>query len=138
VAVRTLLVEDSIPFRSLLKRRLEQVGCTVVGEAANASQGLELFRELRPDLVTLDLVLESNGELDSKALFRAIRQESPKSVVMVLSAHPKAHEGNDFLREGAIAYLEKNFMNVGDLLKLLGRTFPELQIDAAKSSTRRF
>src|ERR1039457_3697740 len=52
--IKTLIVEDSMPTRRMLRARLETLGCTIVGEAENPTQGLKLFRELDPQIVTLD------------------------------------------------------------------------------------
>jgi two-component system, chemotaxis family, chemotaxis protein CheY len=62
VAIQTLIVEDSPTGRSVLRRRLEEIGCEIVGEAGNASAALELFRTLHPQLVTLDLLMPQVGE----------------------------------------------------------------------------
>jgi len=127
VAIRALLVEDSIPIRALLRRRLERLGCDVVGEAGTAEEGLERFHELLPDLVTLDLMMPDINGIDAKQLFRTIRTESPKAVVIVISVRPKSIEASAFLREGALAYLEKPFISLASLTKPLARIFPELK-----------
>jgi two-component system, chemotaxis family, chemotaxis protein CheY len=127
VAVRTLLVEDSVPIRALLRRRLEGLGCDVVGEAGTAEEGLELFRNLSPDLITLDLIMPDTNQMDGKQLFRTIRKESPEAVVIVISARPKSVEAAAFLREGALVYVEKPFVSLASLSKPLTRVFPELK-----------
>jgi two-component system, chemotaxis family, chemotaxis protein CheY len=127
VAVRTLLVEDSVPIRALLRRRLEGLGCDVVGEAGTAEEGLELFRNLSPDLITLDLIMPDTNQMDGKQLFRTIRKESPEAVVIVISARPKSVEAAAFLREGALVYVEKPFVSLANLSKPLTRVFPELK-----------
>ena len=127
MAVRTLLVEDSVPIRALLRRRLEGLGCDVVGEAGSAEEGLELFRNLSPDLITLDLIMPDTAQMDGKQLFRTIRKESPEAVVIVISARPKSVEAAAFLREGALAYVEKPFVSLASLIKPLARVFPELK-----------
>jgi two-component system chemotaxis response regulator CheY len=120
-------VEDSVSVRAVLRRRLEGLGCDVVGEAATAEEGLELFRDLSPDLITLDLIMPEAARLDAKQLFRAIRDESPKAVVVVISARPTSVGAATFLREGALAYVEKPFISLASLVKPLARVFPELK-----------
>jgi two-component system, chemotaxis family, chemotaxis protein CheY len=122
-----LLVEDSVPIRALLRRRLEGLGCDVVGEAGTAEEGLELFRNLSPDLITLDLIMPDTNQMDGKQLFRTIRKESPEAVVIVISARPKSVEAAAFLREGALVYVEKPFVSLANLSKPLTRVFPELK-----------
>jgi len=47
-------VEDSLSARGIIKQRLETIGCEVVAVAGDSATALELVRELRPQLVTLD------------------------------------------------------------------------------------
>jgi YesN/AraC family two-component response regulator len=50
MALSTLIVDDSADARTWLKHHLEEFGCEVVGEAANAAEGLRLFEALHPRL----------------------------------------------------------------------------------------
>ena len=60
---RTLLVtDDAVVVREIIKAMTGQAGWTVVGEAGNGQEAIERYAELRPDAVTLDLVMpEFNG-----------------------------------------------------------------------------
>ena len=107
MTVRTLIVDDSPIARKVLKNRFEAMGFDVVGEAENASQGLDLFRRVEPRLVTLDLFMPKVGEIDSKTLFHTIRNENPDVAIVVISAQPKATEQAEYIHEGAVAYFEK-------------------------------
>ncbi len=128
MAIRTLLVEDSVLVRNVLRRRLEEIGCDIVGEAEHATDGLKLFRSLQPNLVTLDLVMPQMDRFDSYGLFRLIRRESPETSVIVISAHPKKTTRSDFLRAGALEYFEKPFIDSRALAAALNRAFPELKV----------
>ena len=124
MAVQALIVEDSPTGRSVLRRRLEEIGCEIVGEAGNASAALELFRTLRPQLVTLDLLMPPAGGVDAKSLFRSIRKEAPEAAVVVISAQPKAREQAEYMGGGAVAYFEKPF-NFASLVSKLKQIFPQ-------------
>ena len=124
--IKTLIVEDSIPTRRMLRARLEALGCTIVGEAENPSQGLKLFRELDPQIVTLDLVMPQIDELDTKALFNIIRAEKPATSVVVISSSSKAVTAMSYLSLGAVAYLEKPFVNFDQLREKLDSIYPHL------------
>ncbi len=137
MSVRVLIIEDSAPMRSLLKRRLEQIGCQVVGEASDTAAGLDQFRALRPELITLDLVMPEGNGPNTKELFRAIRQEAPEVAVVVISARPKTAERAEFMREGAMAYFEKPFISSELLLQKITQIFPELKPNHSKGPTRR-
>ena len=137
VAVRTLIVEDSIPVRDLLKLRLTEIGCAVVGEAADASEGLKLIRKLRPQLVSLDLVLPLVDGIDALNLFHTIRNESPQIKFIVISAASRATERANFIREGALEYFEKPFFNFQTLVNKLAQFFPEIRKSRPRDRGRR-
>jgi DNA-binding NarL/FixJ family response regulator len=82
---RIVVADDDHPlFRSALKHILEgQPDLEVVAEAADGRQALELCRRLTPDLVLMDLGMP---EMDGIAATRAIKEECPDTLVLVLTA----------------------------------------------------
>jgi DNA-binding NtrC family response regulator len=140
--VRTLIVEDSIPTRRMLRARLETLGCTIVGEAENPTQGLKLFRELAPEINTLDLIMPQVDDLNTEALFKIIREERPQVSVIVISSSSKAMTAANYISQGAIAYLEKPFVNFDQLRDKLDHLYPQMSSErgprpAASSSMSR-
>ena len=115
-----------MPTRRMLRARLETLGCTIVGEAENPAQGLKLFRDLDPQIVTLDLVMPQIDELTTESLFKIIRAESPAASVIVISSSSKAITATNYLSQGAIAYLEKPFVNFDQLREKLDALYPHL------------
>ena len=111
MSVRTLLVEDSASARGIIRQRLEAIGCQIVAMASDSATALELVRELHPQLVTLDLIMPETGSLNAEQLFRLIRKEMPEVAVVVISAQSKAALRADFLRQGAIEFFEKPFID---------------------------
>ncbi|MHB8383826.1 MAG: response regulator [Candidatus Binataceae bacterium] len=127
MAVRTLIVEDSIAARTVLQKRFEEIGCRIVGLANNSAEGLEMFRRLKPQLVSLDLLMPDSDDLNSKDLFRIIRKEAPAVAVVIVSAQSKAAERSTYIREGAIEYFEKPFIKFQNLAEKLARLFPDIR-----------
>lgn len=127
--VRVLVADDSIFIRDLIRRHFERIGCEVVGEAENASQALSLFRALRPDLVTLDIVMAEADGIDTLGAFRAIREEAPAVPIVVMSAVPFDESRATFMNAGALDYLVKPFTNAAleQLRRKLAGIFPELK-----------
>lgn len=128
MAVRLLIVDDSPVARRVIRHHLEQFGCKTVGEAENGAQALALYRRLRPQLVTLDLMMPAVSGIDSLATFRAMREEDPRAVIIVVSMVPYEHTRNLFMREGALGYIVKPFNKYSfEQVRLrLARVFPEL------------
>jgi two-component system chemotaxis response regulator CheY len=126
IGIKTLIVEDSMPTRRMLRARLETLGCTIVGEAENPTQGLKLFRELDPQIVTLDLIMPQVDDLNTERLFNIIRKEKPGTSVIVISSSSKAMTAMGYLSHGAIAYLEKPFVNFDQLRDKLDSLYPEM------------
>jgi two-component system chemotaxis response regulator CheY len=123
--VTTLIVDDSADTRAWLRNKLSGLGCTVVGEAENAAQGVLQFEALRPRLVTLDLVMPDVDGITAIELFRRISREDAEVAVLVVSARPWS-DSHEFLKLGAIGYLEKPFVDFARVAKLLRAYFPEL------------
>lgn len=129
MAVRLLIVDDSPVARKIIRHHLEKIGCRVVGEASNGAQALKLYRELAPQLVTLDVMMPAVEGVDSLATFRAMRHENPKVAILVVSMMPYDHTRDLFLSEGAIGYIVKPFtrFSFGPVWLRLARAFPELE-----------
>ncbi len=128
MAVNTLIVDDSDSFRALLRKRLIAIGCWVAGEAGTAQEALTLFRDLQPDLVTLDVMMPGDDRgFTAKDLFVIIRKERINTAVVVISASPRVPTASQFLALGALAYVEKSFLNFDQLARKLAYLFPDLK-----------
>ena len=122
-----LIIDDSPFARKIIRHHLTKLGFHVVGEADTAAQGLHLFRELKPRLVTLDVMMPEREGIDSLAAFRAIRKEAPDAaMVVVVSAVPFEKTRDTFLNEGAMAYVIKPFnqFSFEPVRQKLQRAFP--------------
>jgi two-component system chemotaxis response regulator CheY len=126
MGLKTLIVEDSLPTRRMLRARLESLGCNIVAEAENPSQGLKLFRDLDPQIITLDLVMPQIDDLNTEGLFKIIRAEKPSASIIVISSSSKATTAVGYLSQGAIAYLEKPFVNFDQLRAKLDSLYPHM------------
>jgi|SRR6188768_1790656 DNA-binding NarL/FixJ family response regulator len=83
MAGTVLIVDDHPTFRKFARRLLEQAGFTVVGEAGDAAGALSATRELRPQVVLLDILLPDRSGLDVAA--ELAQEEEPPSVVLMSS-----------------------------------------------------
>jgi two-component system, chemotaxis family, chemotaxis protein CheY len=107
LAVETLIIDDSPVARRIIRHHLEQMGCKITGEAENPSLGLKLFRESKPDLVTLDLIMPAVDGVDAAQAFRTMRRENPSAKIVIVSAVPFEQTRHTMTDEGALAYVIK-------------------------------
>jgi len=130
VSVRVLIVDDSPFARKVIRGHLEAFGCIVVAEAESGMQAVQMFRELKPDLVTFDVMMPVIDGIDSLVAFRTMRRENPQAAILVVSAVPFEKTRDTFTEEGALGYVIKPFTKFSfDQVRLrLGRVFPELDL----------
>jgi two-component system chemotaxis response regulator CheB len=103
---RVLIVDDSAFLRHTLGRLLGRIpSLEVVGAASNGEEGLRLARELRPDVITLDVEM---AVLDGLAMLKRLMLETPTRVVMLSSrTTANARLTLDALDNGAIDFVPK-------------------------------
>ena len=103
---RLLLVDDHSLIRAGVRALVSDIpGYTVVGEACDGSQVVELVRELDPDIVLLDLSMRATGGLDALARLQA---EGCRCKVLILSMHTDPQLIMQALETGAHGYLLKD------------------------------
>ena len=103
---RVLVVDDALIMRMRIKEIALEAGWEVAGEAVNGEQGLALYRELRPDLMTLDIVMP---KLDGVSVLRQIREEDPAARIVMVSAVDQKGKLAECIRLGAIDFIVKPF-----------------------------
>lgn len=130
---RALIIDDSPFARKIIRHHLVKLGCIVAGEAENASQGLKMLRELKPHIVTLDVMMPEIAGINSMAAFHQMRREAPETQIIIVSVVPFEKTRETFLAEGAIAYVVKPFNQYSfkAVQQKLVRLFPELAGDGA-------
>ena len=107
MSYRVLIVDDSMLMRRLVKTTLASDGWDVVGEAANAADAAAQYRQLRPDAVTLDIIMPGCNGLQA---LRDILQIDPQAKVVVVSALNQTKLISEAIRAGAEDFIAKPFM----------------------------
>ena len=102
---RILIVDDHPLTRDALAGLLTQNGFDVIGQASGGVEAIAIARELQPDLVLLDL---SMPEMDGLTALPLIREASPHSEIVVLTASEDEDNLLGAIRAGAAGYLLKS------------------------------
>ena len=104
--VRLVIADDHYLVRSGYRNMLaSEPDLEVVGEAENGREALELCRELRPDLVLMDVRMP---EMDGLQATRAIKREQPTIGILVVTTHENPEYLFEALRAGAAGYVLKD------------------------------
>jgi DNA-binding NarL/FixJ family response regulator len=104
MATRVLIVDDHPLTRDALAALLTQHNFSVVGEAPDGEQAIEVARELQPDLILLDLTMPGIGGLGALPL---LREAAPRCEVVMLTASVAEENLLAAIRAGAAGYLLK-------------------------------
>ncbi len=101
---KILVVDDSEVMRRNLKHILIEGGHTVVGEASNGNEAVEMNEELVPDLITMDLSMPG---LDGITLVKIIMNKYPDSKIIVITALSQKSLIYEAIKNGAKHYIMK-------------------------------
>lgn len=118
MAKNVLIVDDSLYMRTVIKDALEQGGFTVIGQAANGEEAIDLAFELKPDIITLDNILPDMIGTD---ILKVYGDGGLGSKVIMISAVGQESVIQEGISLGAKAYIVKPFTSdqllqaVGDL-----------------------
>jgi len=115
------VVDDALFMRKLICGVAAEAGWQVAGEATNGEQAVALYEQLKPDLVTMDLVMPIMGGLEA---LRKIRALDSQAQIVVVTALDQKQALMDSIRDGALDFIVKPFERerVLNLLHKLGAT----------------
>ena len=107
---KVLVVDDALFMRKVLGDILKREGMEIVGEADNGQVAIDKFRELKPDLVTLDIVMPKVGAIDGGlAALKEIMKLDPKAKVVMVSAMGQHALVVEAIQAGAKDFIVKPF-----------------------------
>ncbi|HEX5645611.1 MAG TPA: sigma-54 dependent transcriptional regulator [Nitrospira sp.] len=120
---RLLLIDDEARVRTSLKMVLET--SYDILQAADAQEGLDVFRKEGPDLVLLDVILPGT---DGLAVLETLRSENKAVPVIMLTGTKSVKTAVDAMKRGADDYLSKPF-DVDELRLVIGRALNKLELE---------
>ena len=101
-----LVVDDASFMRGSLKYIVEDAGHDVVGTAQDGEEALNLYKKIRPDVVTLDILM---GGADGLMALKAIIAEDPAAKVIMVTALGQDEKQAEARELGASGYIRKPF-----------------------------
>ena len=101
-----LVCDDAVFMRTMVSDILSQAGFTVVGEAENGKQAVEKYQQLKPDLVTMDIIMPEMGGIEA---VRAILAFDPDARVLMCSALGQQALVVEAIQAGAKDFVVKPF-----------------------------
>ena len=104
-----LVVDDAIFMRKMLTDILAKDGHQVVGEAENAKEAVELYKKLKPDVMTLDIIMPEVEGLDALEAVRKITKTDKKARIIMVSAMGQQEQVVEAIQAGAKEFIVKPF-----------------------------
>ena len=104
MAITVLVVDDSKTSRKMLTDVLTRMGLEVIGEAVNGEDGFLKYKELRPDIVTMDITMPVMNGLESLLL---IKHEDENAKVVMITAAGQKNNLMQAVKAGAEEFLTK-------------------------------
>jgi two-component system chemotaxis response regulator CheY len=101
-----LIVDDAAFMRIAIKTMLERNGLKVVGEAENGFISVRKYKELRPDIVTMDITMPEMSGIEA---LKSIKTFDPQSKVVMISAMGQEALIKEAVMCGANSFIVKPF-----------------------------
>ncbi|MBO4921056.1 MAG: response regulator [Lachnospiraceae bacterium] len=114
---RILIVDDSRTSRKILRNILEIAGHDIVGEAMDGQDGVNKYKELRPDIVTLDITMPV---LDGLGALKLIKEIDSDSKIIMVTAAGQQNKMIDAIKLGAAEFVTKPF-EPDEITKMVGK-----------------
>lgn len=117
---KILIVDDAPIVRLMLKDIIEYHGYEICGEASNGQEAIEMYKEMKPELVTMDIIMP---EKDGIEALEAILEFDPNAKVVMVTAIDQRESLMKAIRLGATDYIVKPFENdrvISAVMKAMG------------------
>lgn len=111
---RILIVDDSSMMRKMIAKTLQPADHEVVGEAKNGLEAVELYKSLKPDIVTMDITMR---EMDGLTAAKEILEYDGSARIFFLTNLDEDKYRPETERLGAIGFANKH--NAKDLLDMI-------------------
>jgi serine/threonine-protein kinase PknK len=118
-----VIADDDLLLREGIASLLTQAGYSVVGQAGDATELLNLVREHRPDVAIVDIRMPPDHATEGLKAAEAIREEMPEIAILILSAHVEVKHATMLLASGQRSgyLLKSRVANIDEFLESIER-----------------
>jgi two-component system chemotaxis response regulator CheY len=106
---RVLVVDDALFMRRMLSDILKKEGIEICGEAENGKDAIDKYQQLKPDLVTMDIVMPKIEEIDGIGAVKEIVKIDPQAKIIMVSAMGQHSLVVEAIQAGAKDFVTKPF-----------------------------
>lgn len=106
---RILIVDDALFMRKMLTDIIKKDGFEVCAEAENGKEAIEKYKELKPDAVTMDIIMPKIDEIDGIAAVKEILKIDPQAKIIMVSAMGQHSLVIEAIQAGAKDFIVKPF-----------------------------
>ncbi len=106
---KVLVVDDALFMRRMLSDILKKEGIEICGEAENGKDAIQKYQQLKPDLVTMDIVMPKIEEIDGVGAVKEIIKADPQAKIIMISAMGQHSLVVEAIQAGAKDFVTKPF-----------------------------
>ncbi|HNQ50893.1 MAG TPA: response regulator [Candidatus Omnitrophota bacterium] len=106
---RVLVVDDALFMRRMLSDILKKEGIEICGEAENGKDAIDKYQQLKPDLVTMDIVMPKIEEIDGIGAVKEIVKADAQAKIIMVSAMGQHSLVVEAIQAGAKDFVTKPF-----------------------------
>ncbi len=106
---RVMIVDDALFMRKMLSDILKRENIEICGEAENGKEAIEKYQQLKPDLVTMDIVMPKVEEIDGVGAVKEIVKVDPQAKIIMVSAMGQHSLVVEAIQSGAKDFVTKPF-----------------------------
>ncbi len=114
---KILIVDDSRTSRKILRGILEGAGHEIIGEAVDGQDGVIKFRELKPDITTLDITMPV---MDGLEALQVIKKDAQDANIIMVTAAGQQNKMIDAIKYGAAEFVTKPF-EAEEILRIVAK-----------------
>lgn len=122
--LKVLVVDDSKIIRETLNKQLRWLGHEVVANASSGREAVDMYKEHRPDLVTMDITMPIMTGIEA---VKEIKADFPEASIVMVTSHGEESLVMEAIMSGAKGYILKPITNK-KISQTLSTVFPDLEV----------